>query len=80
MKKAPTSPFGAVSGNKFDSFVKNNELPEQSWTDDAAQKDQNRHTGLYNIWDYDADFYVCPVCGIEIEPVERVVEDDNYLS
>jgi hypothetical protein len=45
MKKAPTSHFGVVSGNKFDSFVKNNELPEQSWTDDAAQKDQNRHTG-----------------------------------
>jgi hypothetical protein len=31
-----------------------------------------------NIWDYDADFYVCPVCGIEIEPVERVIEDDNH--
>jgi hypothetical protein len=24
-----------------------------------------------NIWDYDVDIYVCPVCGLEIEPVEK---------
>jgi hypothetical protein len=34
----------------------------------ALQKRLKTVTLGCNIWRFDADFYVCPVCGLEIEP------------
>ena len=33
-----------------------------------------------NVWDYDSDVYVCPVCGIEIEPAEKAAEIKSNAS
>jgi len=30
-----------------------------------------------NIWDYAIEVYVCPVCGIRIEPADKGVTDDG---
>jgi hypothetical protein len=33
-----------------------------------------------NIWHFDADFYVCPVCDLEIEPDKEVKKKLPTLS
>ena len=33
-----------------------------------------------NIWHFDADFYVCPVCDLEIEPDKEVNKKLPNLS